>query len=87
MKELCAEYTQVVERYHNPAADIGRRNNIEIARGHILYMLKNLPDLGDIGQQNRWIGFVQGWMWCNGIRDIDTLREDITKAMSRQEQL
>jgi len=25
---------------------------------------------------NRWFGFIQGVLWCEGFRDIDTMRRD-----------
>lgn len=85
MKKLCAKYTDIVTKHHNRFTEPGMRNNLEIARGHILYMLKKIPNLDTHGKQNRWIGFVQGWLWSNGIRNIDEMREDIREVLDRDE--
>ena len=83
MKQLCEEYRITIEKHRNRFTEPGMHNNFEIARGHVLYMLKQIPDLGDPGKQNRWIGFVQGWMWSVGLRNIDEMREDIRQVMNR----
>lgn len=41
---------------------------------HILWMLNELHKLeGD--KYNRWLGFIQGYLWTNNIYTIEQLRE------------
>lgn len=87
MTTLCAKYTEIIEKHHNSITELGMHNNFEIARSHVLYVLKKIPNLGDIGEQNRRIGFVQGWMWSVGLRNIDEMRKDVMEAMNREERL
>lgn len=45
---------------------------------HAKWMLDEIPDIKDSGKLNRWLGFVQGFMWSRDLCTIDELREDIT---------
>jgi hypothetical protein len=35
---------------------------------------------GSPDKANRWLGFVQGVLWSQGLRTIDQLREDVIEA-------
>jgi len=40
---------------------------------HILYMLHEIPKFIEAGRKEkamRWLGFIQGWMWCEDIYEI-----------------
>lgn len=46
---------------------------------HARWMCQEIPGLVQIGQSakaERWLCFVQGILWCEGILTIDEMRED-----------
>lgn len=47
---------------------------------HILWMLDEIPSLSE-DKANRWLGFIQGWMWSFNLATINQLME-IVKACS-----
>jgi hypothetical protein len=67
-----------------------------LAASHILWMLEEIPEfaikasfygmtnegLRLILKANRWLGFVQGWMWSNNICSINWLRESVKNHVS-----
>lgn len=64
------------------------RINVAPKRGgaalqHCAWMVEemlNPIDNEDIGKINRWIGFVQGVLWKEGIYTIDQMRQQTTDA-------
>lgn len=48
---------------------------------HILYMAETVAsglyrdEEMSIGKMNRWLGFIQGWMWTVGMYNVDQLKE------------
>lgn len=57
-------------------------NSIEISRdeqlSHINYMIGaaiNFVQAGRIDKSFRWLGFIQGVLWANGIFTLDDLKE------------
>jgi hypothetical protein len=66
-----------------------------VAAAHILWMLEEIPKLDvearhaitqsslDYCKANRWLGFVQGWMWSNNICSINWLRESMKNHVSK----
>jgi len=45
---------------------------------HILWMLWRIPFFVKEGRRrkaNRWLGFVQGFLWANGIYTIEEMKE------------
>jgi hypothetical protein len=42
---------------------------------HVLWMLEQIRSMDDQQKAARWLGFVQGWMWCMKTATIDGLRE------------
>jgi hypothetical protein len=62
---------------------------------HILWMLEEIPKMYDWAnnpkredgsyylnakKSQRWLGFVQGWMWANGYISINDMRQDVKNA-------
>jgi len=45
---------------------------------HAHWMIRELLDNKDLDEQkrNRWLGFIQGVMWCNKFRGILELRKE-----------
>jgi hypothetical protein len=47
---------------------------------YLKWMLENLPQESEIslndGKRDRWIGFIQGVLWCLNINNIDELRNE-----------
>jgi hypothetical protein len=43
-------------------------------------MLSVMLDMSDTEKLNRWLGFVQGALWCNGVFSIDELRAHVTEV-------
>lgn len=45
-----------------------------LAVGHLLFMPTRIERefalRESLGKANRWLGFMQGWMWCDGIASI-----------------
>jgi len=44
-----------------------------------IYMLEKIREFVDAGKLEkafRWLGFVQGCLWCHEIRSIDEMRDD-----------
>jgi len=54
-------------------------------RDHVLWMLDEIPKMptADRGKANRWLGFVQGWLWTKGW-SIDQMRKDVRSLDSGQ---
>jgi hypothetical protein len=56
-----------------PLDPTGRRLN------HLAWMVEetyNIVNTGKLEKAFRWLGFIQGGLWCHGIRSIDQMRED-----------
>lgn len=49
---------------------------------HLKWMIENIPE--EKGKRNRWLGFIQGVLWCIGEKSIDELRKEVreNKALS-----
>jgi hypothetical protein len=45
----------------------------ETSLRHALWMCKKIPELA-ADKQNRWLGFVQGILWANGVFTIGEMR-------------
>ncbi len=46
---------------------------------HIRWMCDQMLLMEDKGKLNRWLGFIQGTLWRDGIRTIDQMREEVRK--------
>jgi hypothetical protein len=46
---------------------------------HVLWMLNEIETFSDVDKANRWLGFVQGCMACQGWATLDELRVMIIK--------
>lgn len=46
---------------------------------HLMWMLNEIETFTDADKANRWIGFVQGCMICQGWATLDELRAMISK--------
>lgn len=73
----------------------GKSTTVMVA--HILWMLdqmevmaqdaldlpvSDLEALADAhGKFNRWLGFIQGWLWHQGVFTIDTMRDQTRKVV------
>lgn len=51
---------------------------------HILWMLESIRHYGDAthpdydgAKYNRWLGFVQGYLWMTGLRSIEDMWADV----------
>jgi hypothetical protein len=44
---------------------------------HVVWMIHQIPTLGDEGKVNRWMGFIQGYFWETGLYTIDEMREHV----------
>lgn len=44
---------------------------------HVLSMLPTMAKMEDPDKFNRWLGFVQGFLWALDLRTIDDMRDDI----------
>lgn len=64
--ELLREYRRLLKEVEDTAKD-----------RHVLRMLKQILDLTGCVNFNRWLGFVQGYLWSRGLRTIDQMREDV----------
>lgn len=48
--------------------------------------VKKIPGgMLDIGKVNRWVGFVQGVLWKEGIYTVDQLREHVLAAKAKHD--
>lgn len=45
------------------------------AMHHVLWMLDQLVEPGDLAKTQRWLGFVQGVLWVFGVFSINEMRE------------
>lgn len=46
---------------------------------HARWMCQQAQTFTDTEKAVRWLGFVQGILWCEGLRTIDAIREDNRK--------
>ena len=65
LADLCNRYAQKI------AGDDWRSE-------HVKWMLEQIPLMKEPGKINRWLGFVQGFMWDRDLCTIDELRQDIS---------
>jgi len=50
---------------------------------HVLNMLDHIPSMtNDTDKMNRWLGFVQGYLWAQNIFSVDQLREQTRKVVA-----
>lgn len=42
----------------------------------MLVKMHEMLDAGEHGRFNRWLGWVQGWLYCHGLRTIDQMRDE-----------
>lgn len=49
---------------------------------HILWMLDEIPQMTDEGKVNRWLGFIQGFLWMKKLYSINEMREQVKKILS-----
>lgn len=59
---------------------IERTNHYELERDerleHCRWMCEQISEMVDEDTMMRWICFVQGVLWCYGLREISEMRED-----------
>lgn len=47
--------------------------------GHIMWMCRRVVELIDEGREkkaHRWLGFIQGWLWAQGLRSLNDLKDE-----------
>lgn len=75
------EVTDLAQQYDELLAhdtpEVKAINNGGDARSHIRWMCKRIIDFAweYPGKANRWIGFIQGYLWINGDHSLEELRE------------
>jgi hypothetical protein len=50
-------------------------------RNHVIWMCRTLHALKSAGKLNRWIGFIQGYCWTQGLFAIDQMRWHVEEAL------
>jgi hypothetical protein len=76
IEEVKTKYLKKLHDYVAKPADtwcILDRTCDAIHLDHIKWMLEELPE--DLDKANRWLGFIQGVLWANGMYTIDDMRE------------
>jgi hypothetical protein len=94
MKQLCERYALLIQQksrlsigprratepaFFSAENDLGDLFQDTTTVHHILWMLEVMPNL-EMGKSQRWLGFVQGWMWANGYISINDMRQDVNNA-------
>ena len=51
--------------------------------GHIAWMCQEAITFSDAERKNRWLGFIQGVLWCQGIYTINQMKEHVVTAYDR----
>lgn len=75
IKIICKKYEDLLLK--NIEANEENDNQGSIA--HIKWMLQQIPiqlENNKIEKAMRWLGFVQGVLWCKNIRSIQEMRDD-----------
>jgi len=44
--------------------------------GHGMWMCEQIMEMDDRDKAMRWLCFIQGILWCSGLRTIDEMRND-----------
>ena len=79
---LCCFYDSRLSRYQPVRCDTGSRDETYSPRlEHVRWMLSVMLNMTDTEKLNRWLGFVQGALWCNGVFSVDELRAHVTEVM------
>ena len=47
---------------------------------HVRWMLSEMLNMTDAGKLNRWLGFVQGALWCSRVFTVDELRTHVREV-------
>ena len=87
MKELIALYrARLVQDHHeahnqyeyHPALRRDRCCQLD----HVLWMLDAMDQMQDARKHQRWLGFIQGVLYAQGIYDLTELRNQTRKALA-----
>lgn len=72
------DYTAISYFYHTRLGELGVK---EIKRGtrlqHAMWMCHELTSFSDREKKSRWIGFIQGYLVCEGVYTIDECRKHV----------
>lgn len=71
-REVIEQYRKVLDREYPDIEPNEDREGV----GHIKRMTEKMPEFLDDGRKEkfmRWLGFIQGWLWENGLYDIEEL--------------
>jgi hypothetical protein len=49
-------------------------------------MIEKMRDMDDELKLNRWVGFIQGILWKDGIYTVDNMRHQVIKVLSKDEE-
>ena len=81
---LCRRYNETLAQtaVGVKKADTGVKYPTPYVRlDHIRWMLNEMSNIEELDKLNRWLGFVQGALWCGGVYTIDEMREHVREAL------
>jgi hypothetical protein len=75
--QVCKQYDTYIENMGYSIKMNKNPDNITDEYNHIRWMLSEIPNKlqnNKIEKANRWLGFIQGFLWCRGHYLIDDLK-------------
>jgi hypothetical protein len=73
-------FEALVKKGHRPlkcSENYAQVRNLE----HIAWMCREAQTFTDAEKKHRWIGFIQGTLWFDGLVSIDDLKRDVIAAL------
>ena len=59
------------------------QEKLDLALDMVNEMLEAIPETGVTDKMNRWLGFLQGIVWCEQLRTINEMRDENRPIFSR----